>query len=298
MTTSGRTPPLLWVLLAALLAGAVGSQVVLDARPAPSVAERSVTWVRSPEVLRRLTLGFDAVLADIYWIRTVQYYGDTKLSTADKKEYELLYPLLDMTTSLDPRFNIAYRFGAILLSEGYPNGPTNPDGALALLQKGIRATPERWQYYHDAGFVEYWWRQDARAASRWMLEASKQPGAPSWLQPVAASMLAEGGARDSARALWTELANTTDQDWLRTAANRALLQLDAEAVIEQLQAVVNRYDDMKGSFPSGWADMVSAGLVPGIPVDPAGKPFALDPVSGAVDVSRDSPLFPLRRSGG
>jgi hypothetical protein len=297
MSTSARTPPFLWVLLAALLAGAVGSQVVLDARPVPSVAGPSVTWVRSPEIMRRLALGFDDLLADIYWIRAVQYYGDTKLSTAEKKEYELLYPLLDMTTTLDPRFNVAYRFGAILLSEGYPNGPADPDAAIALLRKGIQTTPERWQYYHDAGFVEYWWRQDARAAANWMLEASKQPGAPSWLPPVAASFLAEGGARDSARALWTELANTTDQDWLRTTANRALLQLDAETAIEQLQPVVNRYRDIRGSFPSGWPDVVSAGLLRGIPLDPAGKPLALDPVSGAVDVSRDSPLFPLRRSG-
>ena len=297
MSSSARTPPFLWVLLAALLAGGVGSQVVLDARPVPSVAERSVTWVRSPEIMRRLALGFDDLLADVYWIRAVQYYGNTKLSTAENKNYELLYPLLDMTTTLDPRFNVAYRFGAILLSEGHPNGPADPDAAIALLRKGIRATPERWQYYHDAGFVEYWWRHDPRAASTWMLDASKQPGSPSWLPPVAASFLAEGGARDSARALWTELANSTDQDWLRTTANRALLQLDAETAIEQLQPVVNRYYDLRGSFPSGWPDMVSAGLIRGIPLDPAGKPFALDPVSGAVDVARDSPLFPLRRTG-
>jgi hypothetical protein len=297
MTTSAHTPPFLWVLLASLMAAAVGSQVVLDARIARGVAERSVTWVRSPEIMRRLALGFDAILADIYWIRTVQYYGDTRLSTAEKKEYELLYPLLDMTTTLDPRFNVAYRFGAILLSEGYPNGPADADSAIALLRKGIRATPGRWQYYHDAAFVEYWWRHDGRAASEWMLEASKQRGAPGWLAPVAAGMLAEGGARDAARALWTELASTTDQDWLRSAATRALLQLDAEVAIEQLQPVVNRYYDVRGSFPSGWPDMVNAGLLRGTPLDPAGQPFALDPVSGAVDVSRDSPLFPLRRSG-
>ena len=147
------------------------------------------------------------------------------------------------------------------------------------------------------GSSRTWWRQDTWAASKWMLAASKRPGAPSWLPPVAASFLAEGGARDSARALWTELATTTDQDWLRTTANRALLQLDAEAAIQQLQPIVNRYYDIRGSFPSGWPDMVSAGLLRGIPLDPAGKPFALDPVSGAVDVSPDSPLFPLRRSG-
>ena len=85
----------------------------------------------------------------------MQYYGDTRLSEDDKKNYDRLYPLLDITTSLDPHFNIAYRFGSILLSEGYPNGPGQTDQAITLLQKGIREMPGKWQYYHDAGFVEY-----------------------------------------------------------------------------------------------------------------------------------------------
>ena len=52
--------------------------------------------------------------------------------------YPLLYPLLDLTTTLDPRFNIAYRFGAIFLAEPYPGGPGRPDLAIALLEKGLR----------------------------------------------------------------------------------------------------------------------------------------------------------------
>jgi hypothetical protein len=296
MSRVARTPPLLWVLFVVLLGSAVGSQAVLDAHLVRANTSKTVTWFRSPEMMRRLALGFDAVLADIYWIRTVQYYGATKLSKAEKKDYELLYPLLDMTTSLDPRFNIAYRFGAILLSEGSPDGPADPESAIALLRKGIRATPQRWQYYHDAGFVEYWWRQDYQAASQWLLEASKLPAAPNWLAPVAASMLAEGGARSSARALWTELASDAEEDWLRAAATRALLQLTAEEVIEQLQPIVNRYYDVTGRFPADWPAVAQAGLIRGLPLDPVGRPFALDPVSGAVDVSPDSPLFPLRRS--
>ena len=59
-----------------------------------------------------------------------------------------------MTTTLDPRFNIAYRFGAILLSEAYPNGPGKPDDAIKLLEKGLRAEPNKWEYFYDAGFVE------------------------------------------------------------------------------------------------------------------------------------------------
>ena len=114
-----------------------------------------VHWIQSPGLMRRLAVGFNAIWADIYWIRAVQYYGDTRLSVDEKRNYDLLYPLLDITTSLDPQFNIAYRFGSILLSEGYPNGPGQTDQANHAVQKGIREMPDKWQYYHDAGFVEY-----------------------------------------------------------------------------------------------------------------------------------------------
>lgn len=284
-----------WVALALLLAGAIGTQVLSDGALTTYTPAQTVQWVRSPEVMRRLVLGFDGIAADIYWIRAVQYYGGTKLAAGENKDYSLLFPLLDATTTLDPRFNIAYRFGAILLSEGYPNGPGRPEDAIALLEKGIRESPNKWEYYLDAGFVHYWWRDDPRAAAEWFVRASKLPNAPNWLQPLAASVLAEGGDRVAARLLWTQLAETAEQDWMRQTARVRLQQLDAEVVIEQLQPIVNSFYDIAGRFPASWDELARSGRVRGVPLDPSGVPYALDPVSGAVDVARSSRLFPLRR---
>lgn len=59
---------------------------------------------------------------------------------------DLLHPLLDAVTTLDPRFDAAYRFGAIFLAEPYPDGAGRPEPAVKPLKKGVRARPERWQY--------------------------------------------------------------------------------------------------------------------------------------------------------
>lgn len=284
-----------WVAFIVLLVAAIGMQTVINGAFERFTPAQEVQWVRSPAVMRRLVLGFDSVAADIYWIRAVQYYGTTKLSKAENKDYSFLYPLLDITTTLDPRFNIAYRFGAILLSEGYPNGPGQPGEAIALLEKGIRESPDKWEYYLDAGFVEYWWRRDHKAAADWFLRGSRLSTAPNWLQPLTASVLAEGGDHLAARVLWTQLAQTAEQEWMRRTARTRLQQLDAEAVIDQLQPVVNSFYDQANRFPSGWDEMIRAGLVRGIPLDPTGVPYTLDPVSGAIDVAKDSTLYPLRR---
>jgi tetratricopeptide (TPR) repeat protein len=182
----------------AALATAIALQMLKDRQYSrDEQQERSVLYVRSGPALRRIALEFDALAADVYWIRAIQHYGGDRLAGSGKRKYELLYPLLDIATSLDPYFNIAYRFGAIFLSEGYPGGPGRPDQAIALLRKGISVQPTKWQYYHDIAFVYYWQLRDMEAAARWFRLAAVQPDAPNWLEPVAATMLIEGGDRGS-----------------------------------------------------------------------------------------------------
>ena len=174
------------------------------------------------------------IFADLYWIRTIQYYGRTKLKTRDSTaapgpdtDYHLLYPLLDLTTTLDPRFNIAYRFGAIFLAEAPPGGAGRPDLAIALLEKGLRERPDKWEYMQDIGFVHYWWRHDYPAAAAAFEKASQIPEAPWFLRSLAATTIAEGGDRRSSRTMWEAIRASAEVDWLRKDAERRLMQLDA-----------------------------------------------------------------------
>ena len=187
-------------LVAVLMAGAAGLQSLREARyPRPIVNSESL-YLTSGRALKRLTTGYNAVAADLYWIRAIQYYGDVRLKIAKAKangqvagelprealpDYALLYPLLDLTTTLDPQFGIAYQFGSIFLGESYPGGPGRPDLAIALLEKGLQYRPDKWEYMQDIGFVHYWWRHDYRAASEWFDRASKVEGAPWFLRSLA-----------------------------------------------------------------------------------------------------------------
>ena len=270
MATHARSRRALhWIAFVVLLVAAIGTQTVINGAFERFTPMQEVQWVRSPGVMRRLVLGFNSVAADIYWIRAVQYYGSTKLSKAENKDYGFLFPLLDITTTLDPRFNIAYRFGAILLSEGYPNGPGRPDEAIALLEKGIqRIARTSGSTTTTPGSLSTWWRRRSTAAADWFLRGSKLPTAPNWLQPLAASVLAEGGDQLAARVLWTQMAQTAEQEWMRRTARTRLQQLDAEAVIGQLQPIVNSFYDKANRFPTGWDEMIRAGLVRGDPARP------------------------------
>jgi hypothetical protein len=278
--------------IAVVLAAAIGLQVARDRLYQNRERETErILYVRSNETAKRLTLDFDALAADVYWIRAIQHYGGDRLSGTRKTKYELLYPLLDLTTSLDPYFTIAYRFGAIFLSEAAPGGPGKPNDAISLLQKGLIAQPHKWQYFHDIAFVHYWHLRDFKTAADWFQRAADQPDAPNWLRPLAAGMLTAGNDRSSARMLWSQILES-DQEWLRTTARRSLRQLEALDFIDKLQPIVRKYPPAPGT-PYSWVDFARRGIFAGIPIDPAGTPYEIDPATGTISVSKDSPLFPM-----
>ncbi|MEO5897942.1 MAG: hypothetical protein ABIS06_19825 [Vicinamibacterales bacterium] len=292
--------PLVVVAAAACLGFAIVLQIVRDrAVPTDAVVQR-LLYVRSPQALDRMVLGFDALASDVYWIRAIQHYGgDRRDPSGSLPKYQRLYPLLDITTSLDPYFNIAYRFGAIFLSEAYPGGAGRPDLAVTLLRKGIAAQPRKWEYYHDIAFVNYWQLHDTQAAAEWFRRAAQQPNAPNWLMPVAAAILTEGSDRRSARLIWRQVL-TADQEWLRRRAIRGLQQIDALDQIDQLEKIVASVPH-RSAEQFSWGQLIRAGALRAIPADPSGTPYVLDPDSGRVTVSEKSALFPMptaQKAGG
>jgi hypothetical protein len=285
--------------LVALLGGVVGLQAArehLQRRPEP-VQDDGLLYVRAPEFMVRSALSFKSVAADVYWIRALQHYGRTRLSQVAEPRYDLLYPFLDLATSLDVRFSAAYRFGAIFLTEPPPGGPGRPDLAIALLEKGLRAEPRRWEYAQDVGFVHYR-SGDYPQAAHWFRTAAAIDGAPRWMLPLAAVTEAQGGQRATSRQLWTTVLEgiTPDDEWLRVQAELRIQQLDALDDIDALHQIARRVEQQTGRAPSAWREVVQAGALGGVPRDPRGFPYQLH-AGGLVTLDARSTLNPLPVAG-
>lgn len=283
----------LYVGIACLLAMSIGVQATRDRGWQPYEPPVPLLWLQSGPLVTRAALGFDSLVADVYWIRAVVYYGGRRRSDEAHRNFDLLYPLLDFVTTLDPRFKIAYRFGAIFLTEAYPNGPGRPDLAIALLTRAIDKNQGSWEYMEDIGFVHYWWLHDYKAAAEWFDRAGRQSGAPVWLASLAATTLARGGDRQSSRTLWQQLRASTDDEWMKRNAETRLQQLDAMDVLDLLNTAVARFTAREGRTPRDWRELINGERLRGVPLDPAGVPFVLDPASGRIGLSRESPLWPL-----
>jgi hypothetical protein len=294
-------------LAATFLAAAVQVQVVRERTYPPLDLDVEAVYVTSGSAVRRLVGAYDDLAADVYWIRAIQYYGGAKrrlstrlalpepppmLAAVESTEYSQLFTFLDITTTLDPLFEIAYRFGAVFLAEAYPAGAGRADLAVRLLEKGLVEQPDKWEYMHDIGFVHYWYEHDHRQASAWFAKAAEVPDAPIWLRGLAATTLAQGGDRQSSRTMWEAIRQSSEVDWMRATAERLLIQLNVLDRMDEIQAKLDEFARVTGTAATDWQSVVRAGVFPGVPIDPTGTPYELSS-DGTIRLSQSSGLFPL-----
>jgi hypothetical protein len=279
------------VLCAILLLGFAGVwqlQHAIDAQLKATHQEQDDLVLRSGPMLKAMSLEYAPLIADLYWTRVVQYYGNKH--ARQETNIDLLWPLLDVTTTLDPNLIIAYRFGAMFLGEPPPSGAGKPELGIELLQRGIHANPEYWRFYEDLGFVYYFDLKDYRRAADAFLEGSKKPGAMIWMKAFAARISEKGETLETSAMLWSEIYNSTNEPSIKKNAQIHLQLLRARADCTQLNNIAAEYEKRTGRRPSNMRELVNAGLLRAPVVDPVGFVYSFDP-EGKAQINPTSPLF-------
>jgi len=259
----------------------------------PASSMEDVLFISSPEFVKRASLGYSGLLADIYWMRVVQYFGSKHLR--DSMQYKALGPLLDIATTLDPQLIVAYEWGSTFLEQSPPSGAGDVDAAIRLIRKGIQNNPENWHLYMTLGFVQYLGQHDYLAAAKTFEEGSKVPNANPALKAMAAKMLTDAGSIDTARYMWQSIyEESTDKDIKRNAQlHLACLMVDQQIPI--LESLIDSFHKRFGHNPGSWAELISAGALRIVPRDPTGQPYVLRD-DGRVRVS-DPKKLPFIRAG-
>ncbi len=280
-----------WLLLLVVPLGFEGFWLLqhrIDTQRASISEERDEVLLRSPRLVKAMGLEYAPLLADIYWTRVVQYYGNKHLR--GQANLELLWPLLDITTTLDPNLVIAYRFGAMFLSPPAPGGAGRPDLAVQLIQRGIQANPDYWRLYEDLGFVYYFDLKDYQKASAAFLEGSKNPKALVWMKIMAAKVAAEGESFETSMFLWKDIYDSTADPMVKKNALTHMQLLKVKEDCKRLDALADEFEKRFGRRPARISDLAQAGLIRGIPRDPSGYAYVVGK-DGKAELNLDSPLL-------
>lgn len=231
-----------------------------------------ILYIPSSRALKRMSLGFTGLLADVYWTRAVQYFGSKHYDRSSR--YELLAPLLEITTDLDPHLIVAYQFGSIFLSQKPPEGAGKPEEAAKLVEKGIRENPNAYHLYFNLGWIQYSELKDYAAASRTFQRGSEVKGAPPAFRTLAAAMAQHGGDIATARYLWLQIYNTTENKSIRANAIKRLQALKVDEDVPLLESELQRYKDVTGRCPASWSELQATGWR-GPMLDPVGIPYRI-----------------------
>jgi tetratricopeptide (TPR) repeat protein len=288
MTAPNRKHWLLLILLPLGFAGIWQLQHHIDSQRAALYQESDELLLRSGKLVKAMSLEYTPLMADIYWTRAVQYYG-AKHAQHDPN-LKLLWPLLDVATTLDPNLLVAYRFGSTFLSEPFPRGAGEPEHGIELLERGIKANPDEWRLYEDLGFVYYFDVKDYAKASAAFLEGSKNPKSLIWMKVMAARIAAEGESFSTSVFLWNDIYQSTKDPSVKQNALTHLRLLKVEQDCKQLEALADEYQKRTGQRPSRMSDLVQAGLLTRIPADPMGYAYVFGE-DGKVALNAKSPLL-------
>jgi hypothetical protein len=262
------------LVLACCLAGAAFTARRLEVLRAGATPQDAML-IRSPKLARYMSLGYTGLAADIYWTRAVQYFGAQHQTRTSR--YELLEPLLNLTTSLDPHLVVAYEFGAFFLAQDPPQGAGDPDAAVRLVEKGIRDNPERWRLYFNLGFIHYIERHDFEAAAKAFEAGAQNPEAHPWMKTMAAKMREKAGDLATARYMWSNIYESATEGTMKENAKQHLVALKVQEDLQQLRLVLADHAHRTGTCASSWQQLIASGAVPGYPLDPAGIPYQLGP---------------------
>jgi len=242
---------------------------------------------------RRISLGFNGLAADWYWMRSLQYVGKKMLSfegaisldDLSPLNMKLLAPLLDTATTLDPEFIQAYEYAAIILPS------VNVEDAIRLTQKGIDANPNSWRLYQHLGYI-YWRQGQYQTAAETYGRGAQIPGAPAWMEALKARMLDEGGSRSTAREIYTRMYEQSTEEQVREMARKHLMRLDSLDQRDGLQKLFAAFKTRTGKCPDSWRELEPVFRAlriqldqSGAPLDPSGAPYVLK--AGACEVELD-----------
>jgi tetratricopeptide (TPR) repeat protein len=242
------------------------------------------------ERLKGYSFGFEGLVADWYWMRSLQYIGNKVLKSKEKNNLNLenlkplnprlLYPLLDNATNLDPKFLEVYSYGAIVLPA------INPEQAIKITEKGIKNNPEEWRLYQHLGFI-YWKLKNFEKAAEVYEKGSQIKDSPGFLKLMAAKMRNEGGSRETARQIYQQMLAEAQDTQTRNNARIRLMELDSFDERESIQTVLNQFRQQNDRCPNNWREIFPQLQKVKLP---GGKDFRIDEGGNIVDPT-DAPYL-------
>ncbi|HEU4683098.1 MAG TPA: hypothetical protein VFS39_01170 [Nitrospira sp.] len=286
-----RNTSLVAVMLLCLLCGSMGVLWAIDRERPPSSRAVELQYLPKGKYLKIAVLGYRHVVADLLWLKVLQYIGVRDQSA---EGYQWAYYAGDVLTDLDPHFVVAYQgLGTVLAIAA-----NQSEESIHLLKKGMDHNPDVWNLPFLLGYNYYFEQHDPATAATYFHRAATLPGAPEYVSQLAAKMMIEAGAHEAALEFLQRLYDQVEDEGVREGLALRIRGAIVERDTALLEAVVKRYKERTGRQPETMVDLVKAGFLSRLPDEPFGGEYRINPSTGAVTSTKMQDRFRLFKNCG
>lgn len=253
----------------ALLALVANLAYRLDTKVSPHELVGELMYFPSGAAIHALAVGYHAPLADLVWLRFIQYYGEHRMTDV---KFEMMYHILDILTTLDKHFTYAYTLGGLMLT----HDAQRPDQARHLLKKGMYLNPEDWRLPFMYGFIHYVFLSEYRIAQTYFIIATQKPDAPDMPRRWAAFTTQHKiGDLETGRALWYDLYKTTTNPEEEKLALYYYRKFTMQLHIKLLNEKITLYYRKFSRYPRTLDQLVYTGIMDSLPQEPHGAKYVI-----------------------
>lgn len=177
---------------------------------------------RAAFVLAGSIFGMQEVLSDVFFLETIQYFGDWRIKKEEK--FKMVSPLFKAISILSPDFVPAYYFGALVFDE-----LGKIDEAIKLLDKGIEKNPHAFELWLYRDFTIYLFRTgEYEKAIQGIKTALTLEGHPPVLERILAYAYEKNGQIEEAINQWQKIYLSTEDERLKEICVKNIKRLKGE----------------------------------------------------------------------
>lgn len=262
------------LILVLSLASFMGLKIKIDKISRKKIPGASVIYLPSGKYLKFATFGYSALLSDLIYIWSIQYYSD--YSIADR--FKSLDHIFSVIAELDHRYLDPYQIGALIAFYE----ARDFDLALKILDRGLEKNPKQWIFPFQAGHLAQMVKRDYKLAQEYYKKTLEIEGAP----PIAKRLYANASFKlsdyETAWSTWLEVYKTAKEERIKKIASNHLYQVKAAVDIQAIQEAIKQFRERYDHNPEDLSQLVRMALLDSLPEDLDGQDYLYDSQTGEV----------------
>lgn len=266
------------MLVLALLIGWL--QLVIDQRNDPLASHREdLAHLPKGEHLKPVLLGYHHLGADILWLRTIQVLGKAANTS---HEYEWLYRVFNVITTLDPQYEYAYKVAGITLTEL----AERPELSNRILAKGIASGQRHWYLPYHMAYNYYFYLGDVgKAIEAARLAAESEGNPPPWVINMVTQMSTQVGNPNLALSFLMQMHQQAIDPRIKDSLEYHIKEVIIERDIRQLEPVVQEFYAQEHRYPRQLTELITKKYLIALPSEPFGGTYVVEEDTGRISSS-------------